>query len=73
MYEERGMSYRKISKWLNRSGIKTHQGNTWGETSNSVYSVLKRMKEREKRVLEKRFKSESEIKNFKITHNQKNI
>ena len=73
MYEERGMSYRKISKWLNRSGIKTHQGNTWGESGNSVYSVLKRMKEREKRVLEKRFKSESEIKNFKITHNQKNI
>ncbi|MDA8781195.1 hypothetical protein N9N35_02900 [Gammaproteobacteria bacterium] len=28
MHEERGMSYRKISKWLNRSGIKTHQGNT---------------------------------------------
>jgi hypothetical protein len=53
MYEERGMSYRKISKWLNRSGIKTHQGNTWGESGNSVYSVLKRMKEREKRVLEK--------------------
>ena len=73
MYEERGMSYRKISKWLNRSGLKTHQGNTWGESGNSVYSVLKRMKEREKRVLEKRFKSESEIKNFKITHNQKNI
>ena len=73
MHEERGMSYRKISKWLNRSGIKTHQGNTWGESGNSVYSVLKRMKEREKRVLEKRFKSESEIKNFKVTHNQKNI
>ena len=73
MYEERGMSYRKISKWLNRSGIKTHQGNTWGESGNSVYSVLKRMKEREKRVSEKRFTSESEIKNFKITHNQKNI
>ena len=73
MHEERGMSYRKISKWLNRSGIKTHQGNTGGESGNSVYSVLKRMKEREKRVLEKRFKSESEIKNFKITHNQKNI
>ncbi|MDA9621224.1 recombinase family protein [Gammaproteobacteria bacterium] len=73
MYEERGMSYRKISKWLNHSGIKTHEGNTWGVTGNSVYSVLKRMKEREKRVLEKRFTSESEIKNFKITHNQKNI
>ena len=73
MHDSRGMSYRKISKWLNRSGIKTHQGNTWGESGNSVYSVLKRMKEREKRVLEKRFTSESEIKNFKITHNQKNI
>ena len=31
MHDSRGMSYRKISKWLNRSGIKTHQGNTWGE------------------------------------------
>ena len=50
MHDTRGMSYRKISKWLNRSGIKTHQGNTWGETGNSAYSVLKRMKERDYRL-----------------------
>ena len=66
MYEERGMSYRKISKWLNRSGIKTHQGNTWGETGNSVYSVLKRMKEREQRLNDMKYKTQSEITNFKI-------
>jgi hypothetical protein len=67
MYEERGMSYRKISKWLNRSGIKTHQGNTWGETGNSVYSVLKRMKERDYRLNSvRKFKTKSEITNFKI-------
>ena len=66
MYEERGMSYRKISKWLNRSGIKTHQGNTWGETGNSVYSVLKRMKEREQRLNDMKYKTQSEIRNFKI-------
>lgn len=66
MHEERGMSYRKISKWLNRSGIKTHQGNTWGETGNSVYSVLKRMKEREQRLNDMKYKTQSEIRNFKI-------
>ena len=67
MHEERGMSYRKISKWLNRSGIKTHQGNTWGVTGNSVYSVLKRMKERDYRLDSvRKFKTKSEITNFKI-------
>ena len=67
MYEERGMSYRKISKWLNRSGIKTHQGNTWDETGNSVYSVLKRMKERDYRLNSvRKFKTKSELTNFKI-------
>ena len=66
MHEERGMSYRKISKWLNRSGIKTHQGNTWG---NSVYSVLKRMKERDYRLSSvRKFKTKSEITDFRITH-----
>jgi len=32
--------YRKISKWLNKSGIKTHRGKNW--FSSSVISVLKR-------------------------------
>ena len=67
MYEERGMSYRKISKWLNRSGIKTHHGNEWGMTGNSVYSVLKKMKERDYRLNSvRKFKTKSEITNFKI-------
>ena len=68
MKQERGMSYRKISKWLNRSGIKTHKGKIWGETGNSVYSVLKRMKERDYRLNTiKKFKTKSEITDFKIT------
>lgn len=65
MHDSRGMSYRKISKWLNHSGIKTHQGNTWGVTGNSVYSVLKRMKEREQRLNDMKYKTQSEITNFK--------
>jgi hypothetical protein len=66
MHDSCGMSYRKISKWLNRSGIKTHEGNTWGVTGNSVYSVLKRMKEREQRLNDMKYKTQSEITNFKI-------
>ena len=67
MHDSRGMSYRKISKWLNRSGIKTHEGNTWGVTGNSAYSVLKRMKERDYRLNSvRKFKTKSEITNFKI-------
>ncbi len=67
MHDSRGMSYRKISKWLNRSGIKTHQGNTWGETGNSVHSVIKRMKERDYRLNHvNKFKTKSVITNFSI-------
>ena len=39
-----GMSYRRITKLLNDRGITTHRGKRWGETGNSVYSVLKDMK-----------------------------
>jgi len=60
------MGYRKISKWLNHSGIKTHEGNTWGVTGNSVYSVLKRMKEREQRLIQSNQKFSSQITEFKI-------
>lgn len=35
---------------MNKSGIETHTGRLWGETGNSVYSVLKRFKEREERM-----------------------
>ena len=69
MHEERGMSYRKITKWLNCSGIKTHQGKEWGVSGNSVYSVLKRMKERDYRLgTIRKFKTQSEITDFRITY-----
>ena len=69
MHEERGMSYRKITKWLNRSGIKTNQGKEWGVSGNSVYSVLKRMKERDYRLgTIRKFKTQSEITDFRITY-----
>ena len=45
-----GMSYRRITKHLNKKGILTHKGNKWGITGNSVYSVLKRHKERLERI-----------------------
>jgi len=37
--------YRKISKWLNQSGIKTLGGKNW--FSSSVISVLRRKHERD--------------------------
>ena len=40
--------YRKISKWLHQSGIKTHRGKNW--FSSSVISVLKRKRERDVRI-----------------------
>jgi len=68
MHEERGMNFRKITNWLNRWGIKTHQGKAWGVTGNSVYSVLKRMKERDYRLNTiQKFKTKSEVTDFKIT------
>ena len=47
---DKGIGYRKISKYLNDRGILTEKGSKWGETGNYVYSVLKRHKEREKRL-----------------------
>ena len=44
------MSYRRITKHLNDKGIKTHTGKEWGETGNSVYSVLKKYRQREERL-----------------------
>ena len=51
----RGLGYRKISKKLNSWGIKTERGNTWFNTS--VYSVLKRHRQREERIKNQRNKS----------------
>ena len=45
---DEGLGYRKIAKHLNERGIKTIRGNEWG--GNSVHSVLKRNRERLKRL-----------------------
>ena len=47
---DQGMSYRKISKHLNDEGIPTPENKRWGSSGNSVYSVLKRYREREERL-----------------------
>ena len=47
LHDEEGWGYRKISQWLNQSGIKTHRGKNW--FSSSVISVLKRKHERDVR------------------------
>ena len=48
LHDEEGFGYRKISKWLNQSGIKTHRGKKW--FNSSVISVLKRKHERDLRI-----------------------
>ena len=64
---EKGMSWRRISSWLNRSGIKTHRGNTWTETGSSVHSVIKRMRQREDRINNQRNKKhKTTMTDFKI-------
>ena len=48
LHEEEGLGYRKISQNLNSWGIKTQRGKKWFNTS--VFSVLKRKHQRDKRV-----------------------
>ena len=48
LYEKRGMGYRKISAWMNRSGILSERGKKF--SNGSVHSVLKRKKERDIRI-----------------------
>ncbi len=45
LHDREGFGYRKISQWLNQSGIKTLRGKSW--FSSSVISVLKRKHERD--------------------------
>ena len=45
LHDQEGFGYRKISQWLNQSGIKTLRGKNW--FSSSVISVLKRKHERD--------------------------
>ena len=66
LHYDLGWSYRKITKKMNGWGIKTHTGKKWGETGNSVYSVLKRFKERDDRQ-ELRYKNyDTEITDLKV-------
>jgi len=52
LHEEKGMGYRKISYKLNEWGIKTERGKKWFNTS--VFSVLKRRKQRDNRIRHQR-------------------
>ena len=45
LHDREGWGYRKISQWLNQSGIETLRGKNW--FSSSVISVLKRKHERD--------------------------
>lgn len=67
LHQEKGMGYRKISTWLNRSGIKTQRGKKF--SNGSVHSVLKRKKERDIRIstLRKR-KYDFILKNMRIEY-----
>ena len=48
LHDEKGMGYRKISQFLNKSGIKTQRNKTF--SNSSVHSILKRKKQREERI-----------------------
>ena len=64
-----GLSYRKITKYLNDREILTHRGKRWGKTGNSVYSVLKRKKQRDSRIQKLRNKVyKTRYSNFKIEY-----
>ena len=63
MHKE-GKGYRRISDFLNRSGIKTHSGKTW--SNSKVHSNLKRMLERNERNAFRNQTYPSKIKNFRI-------
>ena len=59
--------YRKISQWLNQSGIKTHRGKKW--FNSSVSSVLKRKHERDVLFDEIRNRHyPTEISKFKVNY-----
>ena len=69
LHYELGWSYRKITKKFNDEWkIRTHTGKSWGETGNSVYSVLKRFKEREERMKLENKKYGTEITDFEIKY-----
>ena len=69
LHYDLGWGYRKITKKFNDDwGIKTHTGKKWGKTGNSVYSVLKRFKEREERLILEKKQYTIEIEDFRIQY-----
>jgi len=67
LHEEEGLGYRRISQKLNSWGILTERANNWLNTS--VYSVLKRRKERDERIENLRNKeSETHISKFELKY-----
>ena len=59
-----GMGYRRISDFLNKSGIKTHTNKTW--SNSKVHSNLKRMQERKERIAFRNKIYPSQILEFRI-------
>ena len=60
-------SHARFSKKFNDEWkIKTHKGKKWGVSGNSVYSVLKRFGERERRLQRRHRKSDSVITEMKL-------
>ena len=67
LHNEMNWSYRKITKKFNDEWkIKTHKGKKWGVSGNSVYSVLKRFGERERRLQRRHRKSDCSITDMKL-------
>jgi len=48
LYDKEGMGYRRISAWMNRSGILSERGKKFSNAI--VQSILKRKKERDMRI-----------------------
>ena len=67
LHDEEGFGYRKILKWLNKSGIKTYRGKNW--FSSSVISVLKRKHERD--LMNEQIRNQhfpSKVSKFKVNY-----
>jgi hypothetical protein len=67
LHDKEEWGYRKISKWLNKSGIKTLRGKKW--LSSSVISVLKRKHERD--VMNEQIRNQhfpSKISKFEVNY-----
>ena len=67
LYEVEGLGYRRICKKLNSWGIKTQRGKQW--FPQSVFSVLKRKRQRDDRIENLRLKVfDSKVSEFQIKY-----